>query len=195
MILPADTTYSDVSTSTSSTATQFSTKLPPQHWIDSRRLLCLIVPSFLVLLFVVVFIRLLRPESLHNYATFGCQTTSFRAFKLLHLSKMPPVRGPLNTKGLKTERTHEENQERSVVCSICHKIQRTNLSEEPILPLLGAATAVWRRALNLLAELLKSTRNALAVLCESPSRMLSMRRCTRRKMTTCSRSTDVCRLI
>lgn len=39
----------------------------------------------------------------------GCQ-----ARKLLS-TKMPPVRGPQNAKGLKTERTHEENQERLVI--------------------------------------------------------------------------------
>jgi len=43
----------------------------------------------------------------------GCQTIANPTVK----PNMPPVRGPMNTKGLKTERTHEENQERAYIAA------------------------------------------------------------------------------
>lgn len=81
---------------------------------------------------------------------------------------------------VKTERTHEENQERYVVSSL---IDVTSLTLAVLtLLLLVAATVAWKRALSLRAELLKFTRSAQVAPCESLSKMSLMKRCMRRKM-------------
>jgi hypothetical protein len=78
-----------------------------QTWTLAERLfISTVVIS--VLLSLVFFYR--RASQSCTSKASGCQTIA----KDQSLFNMPPVRGPMNTKGLKTERTHEENQERFV---------------------------------------------------------------------------------
>jgi hypothetical protein len=83
-------------------------------WTDQGFSCCSIVQllfAFLAVLAIFICWRLgyyCIPRAL------GCRTIAARGFNLLNYFAMAPLRGPVNTKGLKTERTHEENQERFV---------------------------------------------------------------------------------
>ena len=85
--------------------------------------------------------------------------------------KMPPQRTIPPAKAIKTERTHEENQERCVF-SLC-TLSPTAANSSPVLISLphDEATEVSRPELNLLVAHQRSTRSVLVGLYVSPSRM------------------------
>ena len=103
---------------------------------------------------------------------------------------MPPQRTIPPAKAVKTERTHEENQERYGIISFIVCETSSNLDIVPISQLPGEVIGVWRRGSSLQDELPRSTSDELVVHYESPNKMLSMRRCMKRKMMTYPCSTD-----
>jgi len=86
---------------------------------------------------------------------------------------MPPIRSITSAaKPVKTERTHEENQERYVVSHFYLTSTSLTFIVEHTLQPLAEVTVAWKLASSLHAELLKFTSEELAVHYESPSRML-----------------------
>lgn len=135
-----------------------------QNWTLSERLLTwiVVIPLFLVL---VYFCKKASPT--RTSLAPGCQTIAkdFSSFN------MPPVRGPMNTKELKTERTHEENQERFVVPrSHCSHIMLMSLPV-PTLQHPDEATAAWKHGLNQPGAHLRSISAVPAELFAFPSKM------------------------
>lgn len=72
---------------------------------------------------------------------------------------MPPIRTMPIAKPIRTERTHEENQERFVP-SLPYLNAPAHLPTEPTLLHRDEATEVWKRASNPLDEHPRSTRSA-----------------------------------
>lgn len=103
---------------------------------------------------------------------------------------MPPQRTVPPAKALKTERTHEENQERYAMIPLIILPTCSHYHTVPISQRLGEATGVLRLESSQQDELRRYISDALVAHYESPNRMSSMRRCMRRKMMTYPCSTD-----
>lgn len=73
---------------------------------------------------------------------------------------MPPLRSIPAAKPVKTERTHEENQERFVPPFFCVQEVAINMTSGHISLLHAAVTVVSRLESSLLVVLLRSTRDA-----------------------------------
>lgn len=84
-----------------------------RDWIEGNPVQFFFIVTCLVFGPVLFFLRRRRRRRRIKYAG-GCQTIPTHWIT----TSMPPVRGTVNTKGLKTERTHEENQERYAYCRL-----------------------------------------------------------------------------
>ena len=98
---------------------------------------------------------------------------------------MPPQRTIPPAKAVKTERTHEENQERyGIISLVILKTYSHHQNTVPILQLPGEVTEVLRLESNQQDELRRFISDVLVVHFESPNKTLSTRKCMRRKTMT-----------